>query len=68
MKNVDYFENINDEILKEIFYSLKQLYFQDGETIFKLGDNADSLYFLCSGSIEIFIPGTDGEEVLIETL
>ena len=62
MKNVDYFENIDTDILREVFYSLKQEYYEEGDVIFTFGDPGDKIIFVCMGSIDLYIPSPDGDE------
>lgn len=67
--NVDYFRETSEKVRQELFYSLKQEYYEEGEQIFDYGDPANKIFFICSGQIDLYIPDRyDEDDVHIETL
>ena len=68
IKNVDYFEHLSEEVLKRIFYDLRQEYYQEGDTIFNVGDAPDKMYFISQGTVDLFIPSEYGDKIRLETL
>ena len=57
VKNVPYFKNLDDHIADEIVYKLRPKRYESGNVIVKRGDNVDSIMFLKTGEIEVYVPG-----------
>ena len=54
IENVEYFKDIGDEALHDIIYNLNTAKFSRGDILQKPGDNAEKLFFLQDGVIEIY--------------
>lgn len=51
---IEYFQDIGDEAMHEIIYSLKGEKFHKGDILQHQGNNSSTLYFLQDGVIEIY--------------
>lgn len=60
--SIDYFRYIDDDVLRELYYSAKHRYCESGQTLFKVGDRCTEIIVVVSGAIDIVI--TDGETAL----
>ena len=49
LKNIYFFENIDDDILKELSTQLKPISLSQGEMLFKEGEHGDALYIVLNG-------------------
>lgn len=56
IQNVPYLQKLTSEIINHILYLLKPKRFEAGTRIIKRGDNLDSIHFLKSGVIDIYVP------------
>jgi CRP-like cAMP-binding protein len=61
---IEYFQNIGDDAVHDIIYSLKGKKFNKGEILQAPGDNATSLFFLQDGVIEVYTHSESSEFVL----
>ena len=68
LRNVDYFEDLKDDILREIAYHMKEEYFEANSTIFNFGDKSDKVYFICTGMVNVYLPGKGGKKVFLDDL
>jgi len=72
LKKLRVFEGLQDFEHEKILELCKTLFFRPGETLFKQGDDGDSLFVLLSGEVEIVVKGKGvvhvmkGNEVLGE--
>ena len=55
IQNVPYLNKITPEIINHILYLLKPKRYEAGTRIIKRGDNLDSIYFLKSGIIDVYV-------------
>lgn len=53
LKNVSLFENLSEEALEEISLVTEMVTFYAGQSIFKDGEDADCLYVIVSGQVQI---------------
>lgn len=65
---VDYLRDIEQDAIHDILYNLKTERFSRGHILQKPGDNADTLFFLVDGVIEIYTTIEDADEFVIERL
>jgi hypothetical protein len=56
IQNVPYLIQLVPEIINDILYLLRPKRYEAGTRIIKRGDNLNSLYFLKSGIIDIYVP------------
>ena len=66
-----YFQNISDDALHEIIYNLDTQKFSKHDILQKPGDNAEKLFFLLDGVIEIYTMlenDDNGQEFVLEKL
>ena len=64
-KKISIFENMPDELLREISAKVSNKFLKKDETLFFKGDIGDSLYIIKKGKIKISIPTEEGEELII---
>ena len=55
---VDYFLNLTRRVLEEIHYSLKLVNFEEGQSVIQKGTVAESIIFIVSGSLELYVEGS----------
>jgi len=65
LKKISIFENMPDELLKEISSKVLNKFLKKDEVLFFKGDIGDSLYIIKKGKIKISIPTEEGEELII---
>jgi len=63
LKRVHLFQSLSDEDIERLAASLRYRHLKKGETLFRKGDEGNSLYIVRSGSIRIVLPSETGEEV-----
>lgn len=61
---VPIFNHLEGEQLDEIVGSIKSAHYKKGETIYRAGDESDSLYIVSSGKIRIYRLSESGKEQL----
>ncbi|GAB6163435.1 Crp/Fnr family transcriptional regulator [Desulfothermus naphthae] len=64
-KKISIFENMPDELLREISAKVSNKFLKKDETLFFKGDIGDALYIIKKGKIKISIPTEEGEELII---
>jgi CRP-like cAMP-binding protein len=52
---VPYFANLDDSIIEELQYTLKQEFFEDGSYLFKAGDPCRKMFIIGEGEVEILV-------------
>ena len=65
---VDYFKGVSKDAAHDIMYNLQTQKFNSGDILQKPGDNADTLYFLIDGVIEVMTYTDRENEFIIERL
>lgn len=60
-QSIDFFRYIDDDVLRELYYSSKHRFCDSGQILFNVGDKCNEIIFIVSGMIDIII--TDGTEV-----
>lgn len=65
---IEYFQNVSEKTKRDIVYSLNPVNFDKGGMIFKPGDEADAMYIIDSGIVEIYIVMDNGIEFVIDRL
>lgn len=61
---VHLFRNLPDEQLRALERATERMLFRSGETIFRHGDEADWLYIVEEGTVDILLP-SEGEEIVL---
>ena len=56
LRNVHYFKDLDDEIIREVMYLLRSHRYDANRTIVKCGDSVNQILFLKSGQIEVQVP------------
>jgi CRP-like cAMP-binding protein len=64
---VSYFSRLTFESLERLTYKLSQEHLEEGQFLFKNGDDITKVYILAEGSIEVFCPLAD-EDIILDTL
>ena len=59
--SIDYFKYIDDDVLRELYYSAKHRYCDSGQSLFNVGDKCTEIIVIVAGMIDIII--TDGKDV-----
>ena len=71
LEKVEYFRDIGDDALHDIIYNLDTQKFSKHDILQKPGDNAEKLFFLLDGVIEIYTMlenDENGQEFIVEKL
>ena len=67
LKKVPFLEQMNEDTFHEVLFNFKQDTFDKGATIFKVGEEATSMFVVKSGIIEVTVK-IEGSEIAIERL
>ena len=67
LRSIDFMSNLDNDIIEEITYHLKQTYYNADETICKAGDYVANLYFITRGEIEL-VYHINGFDIIIHNL
>ena len=67
LKAVDFIANLSNEVINEITYHLKQVYYKADETIFKINDPVDNIYFISRGEVELLYH-INGNDIIVHNL
>ena len=54
LKSIYFMKSLDDHIIEEITYHLRNKNYNADEIVYKIGDPADSLYFITRGEVELF--------------
>jgi hypothetical protein len=68
LQKIDYFQDIGDDALHDIVYSLQTAQFSQGDVLQEPGANATTLFFLQDGVIEISTKIENEHEFVLEKL
>ena len=68
LRRVPLFQEMTPALLGELARRLRPVRFRAGHAIFHAGDEGSMLYIVIEGAVKIFIPSTDGREVLLAIL
>lgn len=66
LKELPFFESLNDEQLKLVDKYKKRYDYKEGEILFYQGDKAESYFYVLKGRINLFRHSMEGEEKVIE--
>ena len=64
---VPYFQDIGNEALYDVMYTLKTRFCEKGEIIQSVGEDADTMFIVLNGTIELYTY-LDGHEFILERL
>jgi CRP-like cAMP-binding protein len=65
---IDYFRGVSEKTKRDIVYSMNPINYDKGGMLFKPGDEADAMYIIDSGVVEIYILMDKGVEFIIDRL
>ena len=65
LKLVPLFQSMSPLLLRELATKLHPQRFRSGTAIFHADDVGSMLYIILQGAVKIFIPTTDGREVVL---
>ncbi len=65
LKQVLIFNEFDENELAEVAKRLKEQRVAAGETVFREGDEADRLFIVASGKLDVFRTGPEGEEIFL---
>lgn len=68
IEKIDYFNNVSEKTKRDIVYSLNPVNFDKGGLLFKPGDEADAMYIVDSGVVEVYIVMDKGVEFVVDRL
>ena len=54
LRRVPYFQDINNEALYDVMYTLKKRFYDKGDLIQNVGEDADTMYLVLNGTIELY--------------
>ena len=65
LQKIDYFNlgEMNLEVIHELIYGLSPIRFESGQTILRVGDVVEQIYFVESGTVEFYLMIDDTEFV-----
>ncbi|MBU3567367.1 cyclic nucleotide-binding domain-containing protein [Polynucleobacter alcilacus] len=59
---------LDDNQMQELSANVNLVRFEAGDHVIKLGEHAQSMYFISEGHLEVGIPGKEGKELIVATL
>jgi len=59
---------LSEEQIVELSGSIRSVQFEHGDQIIKIGEQAQSMYFISEGHLEVGIPGKDGKDLIVASL
>jgi len=68
LNKVSIFSNLKEDKLKALESCLIKRRYAKGQIIFHKGDESGGLYIISSGKVKVYIPSTQGEEVILAIL
>lgn len=66
LKGIPLFQLLGDEERRELASQLELVRYAANHMVFYMGDPGDSMYIVCSGSLEIFFKNDTGERIVLE--
>jgi CRP/FNR family transcriptional regulator, cyclic AMP receptor protein len=68
LRGVPLFAALDDAAVKELSGYLHPIELKGGQSLFRVGDSGDAMYFIESGRIRITVTDADGREVILASL
>ena len=68
IKNIDYFNNVSDQIIDEISYCFETVYLRKDNFLFKKGTQWKEIYIISNGELDIYIENSNRKPSVLETL
>ncbi|MCL2706218.1 MAG: diguanylate cyclase, partial [Spirochaetaceae bacterium] len=68
LKNTMIFSNLDEAELNILVSRMKKAQFNRGETVFREGEEGDTMYVILNGNINIFVPLANGTEITLATI
>src|SRR6476646_1663843 len=68
LRGVPLFAALDDAAVKELSGYLHPIELKAGQSLFRVGDSGDAMYFIESGRIRITVTDADGREVILASL
>jgi len=68
LRQIDYFENCDDEFFDETQYFLGEEFFEMGTEVIGAGEPCSSILFVVQGFLELKIFDEEGNSTVLETL
>jgi CRP-like cAMP-binding protein len=59
---------LDDNQIQELAANVNLVRFEAGDHVIKMGEHAQSMYFISEGHLEVGIPGKEGKELIVATL
>ena len=59
---------LSEEQIMELSQSIRSVQFEHGDQLIKIGEHAQSMYFISEGHLEVGIPGKDGKDLIVASL
>ena len=59
---------LNDDQIQELAANVNLVRFEAGDQVIRLGEHAQSMYFISEGHLEVGIPGKEGKELIVASL
>ena len=68
LRTIEYLENVPDNTINKIIFSMSFVKFEKGSKIFQVDDTSFMMYIIQSGMVEIYTTMDNGVEFVIERL
>jgi len=59
---------LDDNQIQEMAANVNLVRFEAGDQVIKMGEHAQSMYFIAEGHLEVGIPGKEGKELIVASL
>lgn len=59
---------LDDQQIQKLAENVHLVHFRAGDQVIRIGDQAQSMYFISEGHLEVGIPGKDGQERIVASL
>ena len=67
MSNVEFFEDLSEDIIEDMTHELKQEQFENNNVVFKEGDHCRGIMYIIDGEIELSY-SKDNQSILVDRL
>jgi len=67
LQNINYLKEISQVTLEELTYKLGHEFFEEGQVIFKNGDEISKIYILANGTVDTYVSLSD-EDLILDKL
>ncbi len=68
VRQLEFFDGFSDKVLEAISGCIETQVYKDGEYIFKVQEDTDTVYFVAKGHVKLVLPLKDGKQYHLQTI